>query len=107
MAADRVTMGKCVTTGAFTQQAAAYAKRVGIELWDINVLSNLIAEKFPEKRMLLTYNELCQACGAAVEFELFNPVHAKKCPNNHDVQKTIFGKDALPDFVKTNWGSAR
>jgi restriction endonuclease Mrr len=107
MTADRVTKGKCVTTGTFTQQATAYAQRVGIELWDIHMLSNIIAEKFPERRMPLTYTELCHACGGAVEFELFNPVHVKKCANSHDVQKTIFGKDALPDFVKSQWGTAR
>ncbi len=107
MTADRVTNGKCITTGVFTQQATTYAQLVGIELWDINMLSEIIAEQFPEKRLPLTYYELCRTCGGAVEFELFNPVQIKKCPNNHEVQKTIFGKDALPDFMKNQWGSAR
>lgn len=94
--------GVLVTTGGFTEEAIQFARKSGIELWDREMLSEIVGVEFPENRKRITYTAICQECGEKVEFDLYEMLMVKKCSKNHSVEKTISACDPFLDEQAEN-----
>lgn len=85
---DGATSGFFVTTGGFSEPAAAFAKGCKIELIDANALVRLMMESNPTATNDTRYNTMCRWCGDVVGHDLHTP-QTVTCRNGHTVEPSL------------------
>jgi HJR/Mrr/RecB family endonuclease len=100
MVEEESTVGFFIATCNFTSSAIEYGKKFNIELIDIEKLTDLINEAYPENSVLTHINCMCIECGEIVKIEVDNH-EIDFCKNGHSVINDIYISNSfIPSCIK-------
>jgi hypothetical protein len=96
---EKADGGFFVSTGQFTNTAIDYAKEYNIKLIDVDQLSLMMQQAFPEKNSIDLIKVMCLQCGVTVEFSLRKHEIEKTCIRGHKVINDFTMDDLTPRSI--------